>query len=49
MKDWTVTALRQEFATAPWPDLFWSLALRQAWENRFPELAEIGESQFWSD
>jgi len=32
-----------------WPDLFWSLALRQAWENRFPELAEIGESQFWSD
>ncbi|MGP5591177.1 hypothetical protein [Corynebacterium variabile] len=32
-----------------WPDLFWSLALRQVWENRFPELAEIGKSQFWSD
>ena len=32
-----------------WPDLFWSRALRQVWENRFPELAEIGKSQFWSD
>lgn len=21
-----------------WPDLFWSLALRQVWEDRFPEL-----------
>lgn len=24
-----------------WPDLFWSLALRKVWEDKFPELAAI--------